>query len=107
MCGFQLDLVEAAHIVPVTHDQSTDETANGLCLCGLHHKAYDIGLVIVEKDYRVCINQSYTADLKERLRDQGLNKFNRTLRDFISVPPESRLRPKADYLEIGQKLRIG
>jgi len=40
-CGMQLDLVEAAHILPVSVPKSTDETGNGIAMCALHHKAYD------------------------------------------------------------------
>ncbi len=44
-CDIQLGLVEAAHIVPVSHEASTDDTHNGVSLCALHHKAYDAALV--------------------------------------------------------------
>ena len=41
MCGVQLRLLDAAHIIPVAHPGSTDETCNGVTLCALHHRAYD------------------------------------------------------------------
>jgi putative restriction endonuclease len=40
-----LKLPDAAHIVPVTFPDSTDEVTNGLGLCRLHHGAYDNGLL--------------------------------------------------------------
>src|SRR6266496_904566 len=58
VCGIQLKLVEAAHIIPVNHDNGTDETRNGLALCALHHKAYDQGLITVVEDYSVQINRN-------------------------------------------------
>lgn len=45
VCGVQLRLVEAAHIVPVGVPRSTDETVNGVALCALHHDAYDRGFL--------------------------------------------------------------
>src|SRR5690606_35052503 len=32
MCGVQLELIDAAHILPVAADQSTDDTNNGVAL---------------------------------------------------------------------------
>ncbi|GAB4506753.1 MAG: hypothetical protein Fur0017_30080 [Anaerolineales bacterium] len=48
-CDIQLKLIEAAHILPVSYEGSTDETSNGIALCSLHHKAYDKSLELVSK----------------------------------------------------------
>ena len=53
MCGMQLELVEAAHILPVAADGSTDETANGVALCALHHNAFDRALVSFNERYLI------------------------------------------------------
>ena len=39
MCGIQLGLLDAAHILPAAHPDSTDDTNNGVALCTLHHRA--------------------------------------------------------------------
>ena len=44
-CGVQLELIDAAHIIPVAAVTSTDETKNGIALCKLHHTAFDRNLV--------------------------------------------------------------
>ena len=41
MCGIQLELIEAAHIVPHSHEAGSDDVTNGISLCALHHKAYE------------------------------------------------------------------
>ena len=38
--GMQLKLVDAAHILPVSHNNSTDDTANGIAISALYHRAY-------------------------------------------------------------------
>ena len=58
MCGVQLRLLEGAHIVPVAQPNSTDETSNGIALCVLHHKAYDVSLVTFDKKFRIILSKS-------------------------------------------------
>lgn len=64
MTGMQLDLVEAAHIIDVAFDESTDEVKNGLCLSALCHSAFDAGLLNVLPDYRIVANKMKIADLQ-------------------------------------------
>ncbi len=47
--------VSAAHIVPwsVSHN---DDTRNGMALCGLHHWAFDKGLIGVTNEYHIVIS---------------------------------------------------
>lgn len=67
LCGIRLQTPEghtavaAAHIVPwsVSHN---DDPRNGLALCGLHHWAFDEGLVTVAPDYRVVVSTIVPRD---------------------------------------------
>lgn len=63
MCGLRLPKnvhckkagVDAAHILPWA-DYELDHVRNGLCLCKLHHWAFDEGLLTVRpdgQDYRI------------------------------------------------------
>lgn len=54
--GMQLKLIDAAHIVPVSYDNSTDDTANGIALSALYHRAYDKGLVTFNENYQIIVN---------------------------------------------------
>ncbi|MBF2085322.1 HNH endonuclease [Thermoleptolyngbya sp. C42_A2020_037] len=106
MCGVQLDLVQAAHIVPVSHENGTDETSNGIALCALHHYAYDRGLVFVDEDYSIELNQSKLDKLRVISRDEGLEEFTEALRAIILLPPATSDRPHRDYLSIANFLRL-
>ena len=75
MCGTQLRLVDGAHILPVAHGDSTDDTSNGVALCALHHRAYDRGLVAFEPTGKVTINEKLVKKLKDDHRAAGLAKF--------------------------------
>ena len=56
MCGLQLELIEAAHLVPHAHPSGLDIVSNGIALCGLHHKALDTGLLYIDTNYCIQIN---------------------------------------------------
>jgi putative restriction endonuclease len=58
-------LNEAAHIIPVSHEGSTDETSNGLSLGALHHRAYDMCLATLNQQYQIINNDSKFNELRE------------------------------------------
>lgn len=105
VCGIQLRLVEAAHIIPVTHENSSDETCNGLALCSLHHKAFDQALIAVLEDYSVILNEDRAIELKNRNLDSGLAKFAQELRPLIILPPAISDRPHVEYIRLGNSIR--
>jgi putative restriction endonuclease len=105
MCGMQLKLVEAAHIIPVFDPQSTDETTNGICLCVLHHKAMDRSLLGIAQDYRILVNDSEF----NRLGNENLGGGTQLVRDGIGImirlPAEETLRPDPAYLGTALEVR--
>jgi putative restriction endonuclease len=105
VCGVQLRLIDAAHIVPVAAEGSTDETSNGIALCALHHRAYDSGLIYFENDYRIVLNSTLVGVLQQDDLIGGLREFKSQLRPAISLPSDRRLRPTASNLEQGRKVR--
>ena len=105
MCGIQLDLLDAAHIIPVEHERGTDEIKNGLSLCALHHRAFDHALVTVRADYTVVVSDKEMIRLRAIGWHGGEPEFRSALRDEILLPPRRDIYPSPDYLEFGQKLR--
>ncbi len=103
--GLQLKLVDAAHIVPVSSDTSTDETSNGIALSALYHRAYDKGLVTFNEQYQIIINNSELKNLKDLGFDGGMNKFVKDLRPIILVPPAISDRPNVSFIKEANKLR--
>jgi putative restriction endonuclease len=70
MCGFDGALgrypvgIEAAHVR--WHSQEgPDEPANALALCALHHALFDLGVVGITKDRRICVSGLYVAGMKQ------------------------------------------
>ena len=105
ICHIQLKLVEAAHIVPVSVRGSSDSTNNGLCLCVLHHAAYDGGLIGVGPDYRVMLNQAKLESLREADINGGERRILENIGDTITVPDVAQDRPTRDNLIRGLSVR--
>ena len=52
-------LLVASHIVPWSVDRSLRmNPRNGLCLCNLHDRAFDRGLITINGDYRIVVDSS-------------------------------------------------
>jgi putative restriction endonuclease len=105
MSGIKLDLLDAAHLIPVEHERGTDETKNGICLSAIHHRAFDHGLVGIRKDYTVVVNERCLGRLRSLGWDDGIDLFRSTLRNQIILPARRNLYPDTDYLVFGQGLR--
>jgi putative restriction endonuclease len=74
-CGLQLRLVEAAHILPVAAEGSTDSTSNGVALCANHHKAFDAALLSFDERYQVEVSESRLKELNRLKLTGGLNRL--------------------------------
>ncbi|MFN3670392.1 MAG: HNH endonuclease [Bosea sp. (in: a-proteobacteria)] len=105
MCGTQLRLIDGAHILPVEHDESTDQTSNGIALCPLHHRAYDRGLVAFDHLFNVTTNETMVKKLKADSRDGGLATFRKNLRPVLVIPPDKKDRPARKMVEKANALR--
>jgi putative restriction endonuclease len=105
VCGIQLDLLDAAHIIPVEHERGTDEIKNGLSLCALHHRAFDHALITVRTDYSISCSEKEFKRLRTIGWHGGESEFKAALRDEILLPPKKEIYPSPNYLEFGQTLR--
>lgn len=103
--GMQLKLVDAAHIIPVSSDLSTDATANGIALSALYHRAYDRGLVTFDEEYRIVTNEKELMNLQELGFDGGIESFRQSLRPLINVPPAVSDRPNVEMVKEANRLR--
>lgn len=104
VCSTQLNLLDAAHIIPV-QGGGTNETANGLSLCKLHHADYDQGLVGIFPDYRVGVNETEAQRLLRSSREGGLQSFRDNLLPSLREPTRPQDKPSALYLTQGLQLR--
>lgn len=105
VCGMQLKLVDAAHIIPVYDLQSNDETSNGLCLCALHHRAMDRVLIAITPDYRILVNDAEIERLSREQRGNGADLLKSNRAKIIRTPPEKAQRPNPDFLRAALQIR--
>lgn len=99
ICGIQLGLVQAAHIDPVSK-KGTDEITNGIALCMSHHRAYDDGLIVIDEDYKIRLNDRKVKELRIAKFDQGLESFEKSLRigETIYFPNDRKHTPSKEYI---------
>ncbi|HWB13815.1 MAG TPA: HNH endonuclease [Pirellulales bacterium] len=105
VCRCALKLVDAAHIVPVSFPESSDEVTNGLALCRLHHGAYDNGLLGIRSDYSIVTNDAVEQRLAALGLDSGLEDFRQRLPSQITPPASIEARPLPAYLLLGMRAR--
>lgn len=103
--GMQLGLVDAAHILPVEVETSTDTTSNGIALSTLYHRAYDWKMVTFNEQYQIVVNPTEMKRLKEIGFDGGMNDFIKMLRPLIHVPADKKDRPNVKYVSEANKQR--
>ncbi|BCG65741.1 MAG: putative restriction endonuclease [Methyloprofundus sp.] len=54
-----VSMIDACHIIPFAESHN-DSITNGLALCPNLHRAFDRGLIAIDKDYQVMINPNFT-----------------------------------------------
>lgn len=105
MCGIQLRLIDSAHILPVAHEDSTDQTSNGVALCALHHRAYDRGFVAFDHLFKVGINEKMLLNLDAEDRTGGIKGFRKNLRPIIFLPADKKDHPAKKFIVLANTLR--
>lgn len=105
MCGLQLELIEAAHLVPHRHPEGQDIVSNGIALCSLHHKSLDNGLVFVDPGYSVHVSRSKVSQLRRVHKEDGIRRFTRQLRPSIILPENPDNVPSREFIKRGNQIR--
>jgi len=104
-CGIQLELIDAAHIIPVAAPTSTDETKNGVAFCKLHHAAFDRNLLSFDVQYKIEISENEVSRLASANLAGGLDVFKKHLRTAIILPNDRRDYPPPQYIDEARKVR--
>ena len=105
MCGMQLELVEAAHIVPHSHETGTDDISNGIGLCSLHHNAYDKSLIYFDNDFSIKINKNKMEYLEKLGLDGGFRKFKELSFDKLQLLQNHILKPNVKNIKLANNIR--
>jgi putative restriction endonuclease len=87
VCGTQLGLIEAAHLIPITEPGCRDEAWNGLALCRNHHALFDAGAFVVNADLQVQVRKEFVVGLKAVGLDGGLNFLLGAINGTVAVEP--------------------
>jgi len=101
----QLRLVDAAHIIPVQADETTDDVRNGIALSPTYHRAFDGGLIYLDEKYVMRTNPERELQLVTLNLDGGLNDFKSYLDKRIHLPPDKRQWPDIGMIRQANKYR--
>lgn len=104
-CGVQMNLLDAAHILPVEHPRGVDTTANGVAVCTLHHRAYDNALITFDTKYKVLLNEGMARSLREADLGGGLEQFCAALRPTIHLPGVLADQPAPNLIREANRFR--
>lgn len=89
MNGVTLAL-EAAHI-KMHAAGGPDKVTNGLALCVIHHKLFDLGIMTVDEDMKIHVIESVEGDFGKKLNDEFHDKS-------ISLPRRDKMAPASQYI---------
>ncbi|MDH3997400.1 MAG: HNH endonuclease, partial [Desulfuromonadales bacterium] len=101
----QLKLVEAAHILPVAAEGSHDHCSNGIALSPTMHKAYDNGLIYLDTDFSMRLNEEKAAELQTVNLHAGLKQVAFFLNRKIHLPTDPAQRPNQDLIIEANRVR--
>ena len=89
------DFLVASHIKPWSVDKNNRlNPHNGICLNSIHDKAFDRGLITIDKNYKIIISNR----LKEFYSNAFIeNTFKKYERHKILIP--EKFKPSAEFLE--------
>ena len=101
----QLKLVDAAHILPVPSEESSDHVTNGIALSPTIHRAFDNGLIYLDESYVMRLNNEKVSELRTVNLDAGLDTFRSFLDTKVQLPSDRAQRPNTEYIRKGNRFR--
>jgi len=100
----QLNLVDAAHILPVTAG-GPDEVSNGICLSPTMHRAFDSALIYLDTDYVMRINEIRLSQLADAGVTNGVDQLTSQLNEQIHLPENPDHQPTQTFIERANEYR--
>lgn len=102
----QLKLVDAAHILPVHAEGASDNVRNGIALSPTYHRAFDDGLIYLDENYVMRINEEREKRLAGIALDGGIGRFKSVLGRAIHLPHDRRQRPDVSMIRRANRCRL-
>jgi putative restriction endonuclease len=90
------ELLDAAHILPDRDERGRPEVPNGLCLCRIHHGAYDANILGVDPERLVHVRLDILEEQDGPMLRHGLQEMQGV---ELRVPRSRDLQPRRAYLE--------
>jgi putative restriction endonuclease len=100
----QLRLVDAAHILPVGADGSTDQVQNGIALSPTYHRAFDAGLIYLNENFQMRLNEGQLHLLQNMNLAGGVDAFRQPLGQ-VFLPPDPNQRPLPELIRRANRFR--
>lgn len=94
-------LLDAAHIIPDSHENGIPSVTNGLALCKIHHAAYDTSILGITPDYTVEIRQDLLQEIDGPMLEYGLKQRHK--QKLMMLPSAAKERPDRDLLAVTYK----
>ncbi|MGH8646764.1 MAG: HNH endonuclease [Gammaproteobacteria bacterium] len=96
--------MDAAHILPVGAPGSTDHVRNGIALAPTYHRAFDGGLIYLDEQFRMRLNDGQLHALSRLDLAGGVEAFREPLGQ-IFLPPDLNQRPSSDFIRRANRFR--
>ena len=90
--------------MPVANPESADSVQNGIALSPNYHIAYDAGLIFLEEDYSMRLNERRARELDERGWTAGMESFAAPL-GRIHLPPQEDWYPSVENIRLAKEWR--
>jgi putative restriction endonuclease len=91
------ELLDAAHIVPDVAPLGEPIVANGLCLCKIHHAAFDQNIVGIDPEYTIHVRRDILSETDGPMLLHGLQELHQRQ---IVLPSKKADRPGPARLEL-------
>jgi len=106
VCDRQLGIIQAAHIIPHSEEDSPNSVQNGLALCIEHHRLYDDALLLPGPGQILVFNRDRAEYLKQTAQEKGLDNIEALGGQQYQLPETAELQPLDEYLERGLQIRM-
>jgi putative restriction endonuclease len=98
ICRLQhTNLLDAAHILPDSHELGRPVVSNGLALCKIHHAAYDKKIIGITPDYKVQVSSPVLKEIDGPMLKHGIQEMHGVA---LHLPKAKSDYPNPDFLEI-------
>lgn len=91
-------LLDAAHIIPDSHEDGIAAVRNGLALCKIHHAAYDSSILGITPDYTVEIRRDLLNEIDGPMLEHGLKKRHK--QKLMMLPSAVKEQPDRELLAV-------